>query len=115
MLTAPSCHSVNVQYFHDSIELLLLPVNIATGHQVIGLLAVNPPPPLDKMAAISADDILEFIIMTKTFCILISISLKFVPKCPIHNKSAFSGDKPLSEPKLTQITDVYMRHQGGTS
>ena len=50
--------------------------------------------------------------------VLIRISLKFVPKGPIDNKSALvqvmawrrTGDKPLPEPILTQFTDAYMRH-----
>ena len=50
--------------------------------------------------------------------ILIRISLKFVPRSPIDNKPALVqvmawrriGDKPLSEPMLTQFTDAYMRH-----
>ena len=48
---------------------------------------------------------------------LIPLSLKFVPNVPIDNKSALVqvmvwrqiGDKPLSEPILTQFTDAYMR------
>ena len=52
------------------------------------------------------------------FCILIQISLKFVPKGLIDNKSALvqamawrrTGDKPLPESMLTQFTDAYMRH-----
>ena len=77
--------------------------------------------PLNTMAAILADDIFKWIFMNEKFCILISISLKFVPKGPIENKSALVqvmvwrriGDKPLPEPKLTQITDAYMRHYRG--
>ena len=45
------------------------------------------------------------------------ISLKFVLKGPIDNKSALfrvvswrlTGDKPLPEPILTQFTDAYVR------
>ena len=56
--------------------------------------------------------------MNENFGILIQISLKFVPKNPIDNKSALVqvmacrlfGDKPLPEPMLTQSTDAYMRH-----
>ena len=51
--------------------------------------------------------------MNKKFCILIQISLKFVPKGPIDNKSALFrlvGAKPLAAPMLTQFTDAYMRH-----
>ena len=46
------------------------------------------------------------------------ILLKFVPKDPIDNKSALlqvmasrqTGDKPLPEPMLTQVSDAYMWH-----
>ena len=56
--------------------------------------------------------------MNEKFCILIQISLKFVPKGPIDNSSALVrvmawhqiDAKPLSEPMLTQFTDVYLRH-----
>ena len=56
--------------------------------------------------------------MNKKFCILIQISLKFVPKGPIDSKSAlvqvvawcWTGDKPLPESVLTQLTDAYMGH-----
>ena len=52
------------------------------------------------------------------FCILIKISLTFVPKGPIDNPPAlvkimawhWIGDKPLSEPMLTRLTDAYMQH-----
>ena len=56
--------------------------------------------------------------MNENICILIQISLKFVPKGLIDKKAALvqvmawhlTGDKPLSEPMLTQFTDAYMRH-----
>ena len=56
--------------------------------------------------------------MKEKFCILIKISLKFVPKGPIDNNPALVqkmawrqiGEKPLSEPMLAQFTDAYMRH-----
>ena len=55
------------------------------------------------------DDIFKCIFMNEKFCILIWISLKFVPKGPINNIPALvqimawrrSGVKPLSEPMLT--------------
>ena len=64
------------------------------------------------------DDILKCIFMNENFCILIEISLKFVPNGPIKNIPALvqimawrqPGDKPLSEPMLTQFIDAYMRH-----
>ena len=48
----------------------------------------------------------------------IEISLKFVPKGPIDNIQALvqimdwrrTGDKPLSEPIMTQFNDAYMHH-----
>ena len=56
--------------------------------------------------------------MKEKYCILIPISVKFVPKGAINNKSAlvqvvawrWTGDKPLPEPELTQFTDAYLRH-----
>ena len=65
-----------------------------------------------------AEDNFKFIFMNEKFCILNRISLKFVPKNPIDNKSELvkamawrrTGDKPLPEPMLTQFADVYMRH-----
>ena len=52
------------------------------------------------------------------FCILIKISLKLVFHGPIDNNPALVqimawrriGDKPLSEPMLTQFTDAFLRH-----
>ena len=70
------------------------------------------------MAAILADNIFKWIFLNEKFCILIQISLEFVPKEPIDNNSALVqimawrriGDKPLSEPKLTWFIDAYVRH-----
>ena len=70
------------------------------------------------MAAILADGIFKCIFLNENFRISIQISLKFVPKGPIDNKSALvqvmawcrTGDKTLPEPVLTQFTDAYMRH-----
>ena len=64
------------------------------------------------------DDIFKCIFETEKICILIRISLKFVPKGPINNIPALvqimawrrSGDKPLSEPMFIQFTDAYMRY-----
>ena len=74
--------------------------------------------PLDKMAAILADDIFKCIFVNEIFSILIKISLKFVPKGSIDNNPALVmimawrliGDKPLSESMPRQFTDAYMRH-----
>ena len=70
------------------------------------------------MAANLADNIFKCIFINEKFCISIRISLKFVPKGPIDNRSAlvqvmawrWTGDKPSLEPVLSQFTDAYMRH-----
>ena len=62
----------------------------------------------------------DLFFVNEIFCILIKISLKFVPKDLINNKSAMvqvmawrrTGGKPLHEPMLTQFINAYMRHQG---
>ena len=54
----------------------------------------------------------------ENFDILIKVLLKFVYNGPIDNNPAWVqimawhriGDKPSSEPKLTQLTDAYMQH-----
>ena len=76
---------------------------------------------MDKMAAILADDIFQCIFLNEDDKILIQISLKLIPRSPIDNKPAlvrvmawhWIGDKPLSEPMLTQFTNVYMWHPIG--
>ena len=70
-------------------------------------------PPLDKMAAILADDNFKCIFLNENDKIPIRISLKFFPRSPVDNKPALVqvmawrriGDKPLPEP-----IDAYMRH-----
>ena len=70
--------------------------------------------PLDKMAAILADDNFKCIFFNENYRIMIQISLKYVPRSPIDNKSALvqvmvwrrSGDKPLPEPMLTQFIEA---------
>ena len=66
------------------------------------------------------DDILKWIFLNENAWILIEISLKIVPRGPINNIPALVqvmawhriGDKPLSEPMLTQFTDAYMSLRG---
>ena len=74
--------------------------------------------PLDKMAAILADDNFKWIFLIENDRILIKNSLKFVPRSPIDNKAALvqiiawrqTGDKPLPESMVTQFHNAYMRH-----
>ena len=64
--------------------------------------------PLNKMAAISADDIFKCIFLNENDIIPIQISLNFFPRSPINNKPALVqvlawrriGDKPLPEPMM---------------
>ena len=68
-----------------------------------------------------ADDISRCIFANEKLCIIVIISLKFVPKGPIDKKQALVqimawwriGHKPLFEPKLTRFTDSCIGHWGG--
>ena len=70
------------------------------------------------MAEILADDIFNCIFLNENDRIPIQISLRYVPRSPIDNKSALvqvmawrrTGEKPLPEPMMTQFIDAYMRH-----
>ena len=74
--------------------------------------------PLDKMAAILADENFRSIFFNENDRSPIRISLKFVPRTSIENKLALvqimawhrTGDKPLSESMQTQFTYAYMPH-----
>ena len=75
-----------------------------------------PPPPPWQNGRHFADAIFWCIFVNEKFYVLIKISVKFVPTCPIYNNTAFShiiawrriGDKPLSELMLTRFTDAYI-------
>ena len=70
------------------------------------------------MAAILECRIFEHILLNKKVRLLIQISLKFVPKGSIDNKTVLgqvmtwrrTGDKPLSESMPTHFFDAYMRY-----
>ena len=74
--------------------------------------------PLDKMAAILADDNFRCIFLNENDRIPIQLSLSVVLISPIDNKPAFvqvmvrrrTVDKPLPESMMAQFTDAYMRH-----
>ena len=74
--------------------------------------------PLDKMAAILADDVFKCIFLNENDKIPVQILLEPVLNCPIDNKPALvhamawrrTGDKPLPEPVMIQFADAYMRH-----
>ena len=80
----------------------------------------TPPPPTPRQYGRRfTNDVFKCLFLNEKFGILIQISLQFVPNGPINNIPALvqimawrlPGDKPLSEPMLTQFTDAYMRHQ----
>ena len=70
-----------------------------------------------------ADNIFECNLLNENVWIMIKISLKFVPKGPNNNVPALvqimawrqTGDKPLSEPMMTQFNDAYMHHLASMS
>ena len=74
--------------------------------------------PLDKTTAILADDIFNCIFVNENDRIPMEISLKPFRRSPIYNKPTLIqvmawrriGDKPWTEPMMTQFTDAYMRH-----
>ena len=65
----------------------------------------------DERAAIFPDNISKWIFLNENICILIKISLKFVPRSPLKNIPALvqtiawcrPGDKPLSEPMMVSL------------
>ena len=75
--------------------------------------------PPDKMAVISQTTFSNAFLWIEKLCILIPISLKFVPKVAVDYKSALvqvmawhqTGEKPLSEPmsSLYLVPDLYVR------
>ena len=105
-----------------------LAVSLALGHTIapvsvkqfwriwVKSTGINSSPPRQNGRHF-ADDLFRCIFVNEKFCILIKISLKFVPKRPIDNNSALVwimacrpiGNKPLSEPMLIRFTDAYMR------
>ena len=70
------------------------------------------------MTATFADNTFEYKFVNENVLISIKISLNFVHKGPIDNKSSLVqvmawhqiGDKPLHEPMMSQFNDAYMRH-----
>ena len=70
-----------------------------------------------------ADNDFKYNFLNENVWILIKVSLKFVPKGPINHIPALvqimawcrTGNKPLSEPMMTQFNDAYMRHLASMS
>ena len=77
----PSTVTVKVTLVHTEISHIFLQNSIPNNFPVNS----SPPEQNDRHLA---DDILKCIFMNEKFCILIQISLMFVPKDPIDNKSA---------------------------
>ena len=95
------CKQVNAM-LTDALACLVLTIPTP---QAVKRLANSSPPGYNGCHF--ADDIFRCIFVNEIFCILIKISLKFVPKGPIDNNPAVvsimawsqTGDKRLSEPK----------------
>ena len=74
--------------------------------------------PLDKMAAILADNNFNCIFLNENDGIPIQIPLKYVPRSEIDNNPALvqvmawcqTGNKSLPGPMMTQFIDVYRRY-----
>ena len=92
-------------------------------HMVFALTPPPPPPPPPTPRTKwppSRRRCFQMRLSAWEFSILIEISLKFVQRGSIDNKPIlvqimawrWIGDKPLSEPMLTQFTDAYMRYMG---
>ena len=87
------------------------------GSRLLTLISVNSFHP-GQNGHLFTDDIFICISVNENVCVLVKISLKFVPKCPIYNNAAMVkimawcriDDKPWSETMLTEFTDAYMRH-----
>ena len=69
----------------------------------MGMMWLNSPPP-GQNARYFTDYIFKCIFMFERFCILIEISLKFVPKGPINNKSALVWGNGLVPARQQAIT-----------
>ena len=89
--------------------------NFGAGHKLVLLI----PPGQDGRHF--ADDVFKCIFVNENLCILIWISLKFVPKSLNDNIPTVvwvmawcqTGDKPLPEPMLTELTEAYIAALGG--
>ena len=81
----------------------------------LGIINSSPP---GQNGRHFADDMFKCIFLNENIWISNEISLKYIPRGLIDNMSALvqimawhhPGDKPLSEPMLTQFPDAYMRH-----
>ena len=77
----------------------------------VSLLSLNISRPREH-GRYFADDIFKSILMKESACILIQISLRYVPaRCPMDNKSTLVqiiGAKSLSEPIMAYFSDAYM-------
>ena len=70
-----------------------------------------------------ADDVFKCNFLNENVWILTKISLQFVPKGPFNNIPAlvqimarrWTGDRPLSEPMMTQFNDAYMHYLASMS
>ena len=100
----------------DSVKISIRSFRDLTG-KCYGHLALTHLP-LDKMAAILADDMFNCIFLNENDGIPNLVSPKYVPRSPINNKPAVvkvmawrrTDDKPLPGPMMAQYIDAFMRH-----
>ena len=105
-----------------SITLLTPSSSCSENNRVVRVLPMNSLRPIQNRRH-SSDDVSKCNFIDKNVWIPIKISLKFVPKGSINNIPALvqimawrrTGDKPLSEPMMTQFNDAYMRYSGSMS
>ena len=91
--------------------LMITKINIDMPHPSMEMLTHLP---LDKIASVWQTIFSNAFSWMKNFVFLVLISLKFVPNCPIDNKSALEyvvawrriGYKPLCETMLTRFSDA---------
>ena len=107
------CHnSLNVDTYNNS-----YPMNAC-----LSLSSSNSLRPRQNGLRFTYDNF-KCIFFNENVIIAIKISLKFLSKGPIHNISALDqimawqriGDKPSSEPMMTQFNDAYMCHSASMS
>ena len=102
-----------------AMELCLFLINplIYSGLKLVIILNFNSSPP-GQNGRHFTDGIFKDIFVNEKSRMLIQISLRFVSKDPIDNKSSLvqvmawrqPGDKPFPEPMLTKFPDTYMHH-----
>ena len=99
--------------------LVIIYHHLSTVKSIVALNTLQPK----KNGRHFADEISKCIFLKENHCILIHISIKCILRGTINSKSSLvrlmawrlTGDKPLHEPMMTQVTDAYPCHQNSMS